>query len=218
MANTAQVKILKAAENLIAEGSTFIPGLHDSQLRGNYTFSYEQQFTKWLIGCRVLMQLLGEHGRFFAPSFERDDPTRWCAEMLGTLEALRDAVRDDLLITAENLLRAEVFADLLEQAEHLLDGGYFLAAGVLGRAVLEDHLRNWCSRASCQPAKGKPTLDDFKTELYRAKRISTADMQHVQAMAAVGNEAAHNLPTLTGANVKRLLSDMRTFLGEHPIP
>ena len=59
-------------------------------------------------------------------------------------------------------MRAEAFESLLEQADYLLSEGYFLAAGVLGRAVLEEHLRKWCDLKAYSPAKQRPTINDFK--------------------------------------------------------
>jgi hypothetical protein len=35
-------------------------------------------------------------------------------------------------------------------------------------------------------------------------------------MAATGNEAAHNLPTLTKEAVERMLRDIRVFIGKYP--
>jgi len=131
-----------------------------------------------------------------------------------------------LLVPLGSLLRAEVFSDLLEQAEHLLDEGYFLPAGVLGRAVLEEHLRAWCDRAPCVPVdpknpsqpKPKPTLSDFYEALYKARHLTLTEKRHVEAMAAVGNDAAHNKATLKKADVDRLLPDVRRFMAQHPLP
>jgi hypothetical protein len=40
-------------------------------------------------------------------------------------------------------------------------------------------------------------------------------MLHVTAMAAVGNDAAHNSPTLRREDVDRFLRDVREFLVRH---
>ena len=41
--------------------------------------------------------------------------------------------------------------------------------------------------------------------------------KHIEAMIAVGNNAAHNKPDLDRPSVDRLLRDLREFLGKHPI-
>jgi hypothetical protein len=122
-----------------------------------------------------------------------------------------------LLVAVEDLVRAEAFESLLEQADYLLASGYALAAGVLGRAVLEEHLRKWCEVKGCRPAKDKPTINDYNSELYKAKHLNLSQMKHVESLAAVGNEAAHNKPTLTADGVERLLRDVRELLAKHPL-
>jgi hypothetical protein len=51
--------------------------------------------------------------------------------MAGVLSALREAYESGYLATVGQLLRAEVFADFLEMAEHLLSEGYKDPAAVL---------------------------------------------------------------------------------------
>src|SRR5579871_257497 len=112
---------------------------------------------------------------------------------IGTLRAIKYAVENDWLTSVENFVVAEAFNDLLEQADYLLEKSFHVAAGTLGRAVLEEHLRKWCSRVNCFPTKPKPTITDFKTELYKNGRLDKVTQMHVESMAAIGNQAAHNL-------------------------
>ena len=56
----------------------------------------------------------------------------------GILRAAREDYANGYLFDIKQLIAAEVFDDLLEQAEHLLDAGYQEAAAVLAGAVLED--------------------------------------------------------------------------------
>jgi hypothetical protein len=112
---------------------------------------------------------------------------------------------------------AEAFDDLLEQAEHLLSEGYFLAAGVLGRAVLEEHLRKWFHHAGCAFSKPKPVMSDFYMELYKANHINKLVLKQIESMAAVGNSAAHNDPSLKPQDVLRFLPELRGFLTANPI-
>jgi hypothetical protein len=60
--------------------------------------------------------------------------------MVGTLQAIRDAIVANLLVSVEGLVLTEAFDDILRQAEYLLNTGDFIAAGVLGRAVLGEFL------------------------------------------------------------------------------
>jgi hypothetical protein len=137
--------------------------------------------------------------------------------MLGTLEGIRDTIKQGLLVTVQNLVFAEAFADLLGQAQYLLTANYFLAAGVLGRAVLEEYLRRWCRNANCLPAKPKPTINDFKAALQQGGNVTAIEVKHIDAMASIGNAAAHNQPGLSQPDVERLIRDVEAFLASHPL-
>ena len=137
--------------------------------------------------------------------------------MLGTLEGILNSISKGMLITVEDLIIAEAFDDILEQGEYLFQQGYLLAAGVLGRAVLEEHLRKWCGRTGCMPQKAKPTLDDYKSALYSIQAMDKVTMKHVEAMAAVGNDAAH-AKQVQKEDIERFITDVRQFLVRHPLP
>jgi hypothetical protein len=176
-----------------------------------------EQTTKFYAKCRHLPSMLGEIIEPWRNELEMD----WTSvdepidSTIGTVTAIRELVDGDLLIRVERLAEAEVFSDLLEQAEHLHEKGFYVAAAVLGRGVLEEHLRKWCAASNCLPVKSKPMLNDYNMALYPTHYDKTA-MKHVDSMAAVGNEAAHNLKA-TKEDVERMLDDVRRFLALHPI-
>lgn len=66
----------------------------------------------------------------------------------GILQAALQDYREGFMADAGLLVSAEVFRDLLDQAELLLEGDYKDAAAVTIRAVLEDGLRSF----ACQGA------------------------------------------------------------------
>jgi hypothetical protein len=137
---------------------------------------------------------------------------------LGTMESLLEAIEGGLLRRVEDLITADAFGELLEQADELLGKGYALAAGVLGRAVLEEHLRKLCNRHNCLPA-GRPTINDLNASLYKSGRVDKLTMQQVTAFATAGNHCAHNNePPLPATDVRRFLDDVRDFLLRHPLP
>jgi hypothetical protein len=106
------------------------------------------------------------------------------------------------------LVKAETLADLLDQAEHLYESGYHLAAGVIGRAVLEEHLRTTCFNLNCSPTKKRPTINDFNQALYGIQYHSKIKMKQADTLAAIGNDAAHNNPEMDSSDVKTLLTDL----------
>ena len=175
-------------------------------------------FAQFLGGCSTLNHMLGQHP--WSETLCRSAPQPFYAAVLdriGTLKAVKKAIENEWLATITGLLRAKTFSDLLEQAEHLQDQGYHVAAGVLGRAVLEQHLRALCDGNGCLPGKKRATIADYKMELYGHKHLDKVTMKHVEAMAAIGNDAAHNEPSLSKSDVDRLLRDMREFMVRHPL-
>jgi hypothetical protein len=112
------------------------------------------------------------------------------------------------LQTITQLVKAETLADLLDQAEHLYESGYHLAAGVIGRAVLEEHLRTTCFNLNCSPTKKRPTINDFNQALDGIQYYSKIKMKQVDTLEAIGNDAAHNNPEMDSSDVKTLLTDL----------
>jgi hypothetical protein len=218
MAKTTKDKLLKAVDALIAEGRTVLASKYEFKNIAAAPQVDTQLQAKWRAGCLNLMRLLGKHAEPWQHVFNNEHVRYSVARtMAGTLEGIKQALESDLLVTVEDLVFAEAFSDLLEQADYLLSEGYWLAAGVLGRAVLEEHLRKWCDKEGCAPNVPKPTMNNYHTELQKAGHLNKIDAQHVLAMAAVGNTAAHNKPGLTAQDVERLLRDVREFLVRHPL-
>jgi hypothetical protein len=209
-------RLLAEVERLQNEGQAVLATKHGK--RPNEYVDYDP-FVTWIMGCRNLMRMLGDYAKPWNEPFDysaEDHSLSRTTKVNATLRAIHLAIEHGLLVRLESIAVAETFDSLLEQAEHLAGEGYFLAGGVLGRAVLEGHLRAWCANAKCLPVKPKPTLSDYNQELYKAKEYDVAVMKHVDAMIAVGNLAAHNKPEFDPTRVEPLLRDLREFLGKYP--
>lgn len=177
-------------------------------------------FAKWLPGCRNLLRMLGPYAEPWSEAFVQSadfyEYSR-AEQMQGTLQAIKEAIGHNLLLDTEDLILADTFNNLLGQAEYLCKEGYFLAAGVLGRAVLEEHLRKWAQHAKCLPSAPKPTINSYTKGLYSNKQFTVTVLKHIEAIASIGNDAAHNKSTLTKEDVNRLLRDLREFLLRHSL-
>ena len=136
---------------------------------------------------------------------------------LAALETVKYAMENGLLVSYRDLIVAEAFADIYSQGRYLLDAGYYLAAGVLFRAVLEERLRALCTENSCLPVTSRPTINDLSQALYKCSdaQYDKATMLHVTAMAAVGSDAAHNAPTLTREAVAAFADQLLPFLNRY---
>lgn len=184
-------------------------------------FIERSAFSKWITEIKGIGHVLGD-----SPWSDAIERLRWSGDaglqdrdsIVGMLEGIVSAVERGCLDKVEDLVLAEAFGNLLEQAEHLNANGYWLAAAVLGRAVLEEHLRNWCARCSCTPPDKRPQINHFKDSLYKNKHLDKIKMKQVEAMAAIGNSAAHNDGTLQQGQVAPFLTDVARFLNDNPLP
>jgi hypothetical protein len=214
--------LTKEVQRLIAEGQQVAATKFDAGMRGVTYLGGRpagvelQAFSRWQAGCKNLMRLLADCAEPWNDAFDGNNSASNGSRMLGTLEAIDHAISGGLLLSVEDIVRAESFNSLLDQADFLDAQGFFLAAGVLARAVLEEHLRAWAANSSLPISKSKPTLNDFKDALYKDKKFSLSVAKHIEAMAAVGNDAAHNKPELTKDAVTRMLRDVREFIGKYP--
>ncbi len=133
----------------------------------------------------------------------------------GVLEAARADYLEGFMVDHKLLLSAEVFRDLLVQAEVLLDHDYNVAAAVLIRAVLEDGLRKLCQANKIEPEK-RDTIQQLTDKLYKAHVYSALNHKEVIAKADLGNSAAHGrVVDCTKENVTGFLEFVLRFLAQY---
>ena len=133
---------------------------------------------------------------------------------VGALRALRRDYAAGYLSSVQSLVRAEVFADFLEMAEHLLQQGYKDPCAVLVGGVLEDHLRGLCqARGISLQTSGKPKKADSMNNALAAGGVySKLDQKNVTAWLDLRNKAAHGRYDEYNADqVRGLLAGVREF-------
>lgn len=91
------------------------------------------------------------------------NPHATLAHFVGIVEALKSDYEDGYMHSLQELLHAEMFADFLEMADHLLEEGYKDPAAVLTGGVLEEHLRTLGTK------NGLPTDDGTR----RSRQIAS---------------------------------------------
>ena len=139
---------------------------------------------------------------------------------LGILTAVRDQIKGGWVETTKGLVTAEVFADFLEMAEHLLDQKYKDPAAVMTGSVLEEHLRQLCITASIpiiedqSGVKAVPRkADALNSDLARAARYSKLDQKQVTAWLDLRNKAAHGrYAEYSDQQVVLMLAGVRDFV------
>lgn len=211
MAESNKEKYIRIAAELIEEGNRVIGTKFNTQVIGAPTFVELQALHRWWGKVKSLAHQLGVAARPWQKTLSTDPERNTLAfamQIVGTLEAIKHELEHDHLESFTNLVRAETLTDLIEQAEHLFDSGYHLAAGVIGRAILEEHLRTTCETIGCLPAKPRATINDFNQALYGAQHYTKIKMKQIETLTTIGNDAAHNAPMLNAADVRKLLADL----------
>lgn len=139
--------------------------------------------------------------------------------ILSNLLALRDDHQKGRLRNSSELVRAEMFGDFLDMAEHLLSEQYKDAAAVIAGSSLEAHLRKLADK------HGVPTIDDrgpkkaatLNQDLKKAGVYSAADEKSVSSWLALRNEAAHgHYEKYVIGQVQVLVMAVRDFITRHP--
>ena len=108
----------------------------------------------------------------------------------GILQAALQDYREGFMVDATLLVSAEIFRDLLGQAQVLLDSDYKDAAAVTARAVLEDGLRRLCVARGLD-SEPRDTISKLNDRLYKAGVYQALQHKEITAKAQVGNDAAH---------------------------
>jgi len=173
-------------------------------------------YKKWNSNCNVLINMLGDLSRPWSELFTgtKANLLTNVSSMLGALRSIKESIAKGYLITIEDLVFAEAFSNLIDQAEYLFDQNYLLAAGVLGRAVLEEKLRALCSHQAIEIAKSKPTLADFNGELYKAKFYNLIEFKNIDHLISIGNNAAHNKP-FEKEDIVKLMAGVKAILSKY---
>jgi len=93
------------------------------------------------------------------------------------------------IFNIRNLIAADVFSNLLEQATHLLHSGYYIPATVLAGCVLEDALRKLCKTHTIT-LTSEPKLN-FMNDQLKDAAYNALTHKNVAVWANLRNDAAH---------------------------
>lgn len=112
---------------------------------------------------------------------------------LGVLNAAKQDIEGGFLVSLKSLVAADLFADFIEMADHLLEAGYKDAAAVLIGGVLEEHLRRLCSanRIVLTEASKPKRADRLNADLAKASVYNMLDHKSVTSWLDLRNKAAH---------------------------
>ena len=143
---------------------------------------------------------------------------------LGILRAAFEDVTKDYLWSIRDVFRAELFDNLLDQAEHLVKNEYKDAAAVIAGSTLEEQLRALCAKhgiATTVPDKrGNPEpkpASRMDEDLAKHSVYNQIESKAVMGWQAIRNDAAHgHYGNYTQEQVKQMSDGIRGFMTRHP--
>jgi len=114
--------------------------------------------------------------------------------LIGILKALRSDYESGYLQNIQELIHADIFADFLEMAEHLIEQGYKDPAAVIVGSTLEETLRKLCTKSNISLIQSSGAIkkaDSMNNDLAAAQVYSKLDQKSVTAWLDLRNKAAH---------------------------
>lgn len=142
----------------------------------------------------------------------------------GILVSIKDEIEQGWLNSLRGLVSAEIFTDFIEMAEHLLSEDYKDASAVMIGSVLEEHLRQLCSKngidtSTIKSGKSVPKKADLlNAELAKADVYNKLDQKNVTAWLDLRNKAAHGKYTeYTKEQVELMLQSVLDFMSRNSI-
>jgi hypothetical protein len=184
-----------------------------------YDFVDKEKVNQWGVSClHILKRVFGQdsdHYKKFDDLFSKLSSYTSFRRALGVLKAAEDDYNNGYLFDTKVLIQAEVFDDFLEQAQHLLDNGYYAPAAVIAGSVLEDGLRQLCARNSIA-ISAKPKLDTMNADLAKAGVYNLLVQKQIVALADLRNKAAHGRWTeFTDTDVRNMINQIRSIIANY---
>jgi hypothetical protein len=134
---------------------------------------------------------------------------------LEILRALQEEIEGGYLRSFRALVQADLFADFLEMAQHLLQNRYKDPAALLTGAVLEEGLRQ-IALAKGLTVKHKDNLSSLNQRCADAKVYDRLMQKKLEVWIQIRNNAAHGKFSEYGEqDVREMLEGVRGFLAAY---
>ena len=147
-------------------------------------------------------------------------PERWVRdELIGIFRTALALLKNGLIRSLADGVRAETVAQCLDQAEALGRTGYAAAAMILAGGALETHLRVLCIRFKLS-WQGDGSIGSYKQTLDQARNqgtqslVSSSDSSQIESWGKDRNEAAHTPANFAKApqQVLHMVEGIRHFV------
>lgn len=178
-----------------------------------------QLYAEWRSQALVCLTQVFGSGHTYRESFASDtEKARYPSSVksgLGVLRAALEDVEHGYMDTIQQMAAAEVFTDLIEQAEHLLETGYKDPAASLVGAVLENGLRSLAARNGIAVSE-RDNLSALNNKLGEKGIYDRLRQKQVAVWTEVRDNADHgHFERVTEGDVADLIKGVRGFLADY---
>lgn len=136
------------------------------------------------------------------------------AKGIGIISSVKESLEKGLIGDIRTIIRKEYFDITLENAFNFLNEGHLIGAGVYGRIIIENTLRDLCEKSEPPIEWGRnDKLTKLRDELRKNDTITEIEGKEIGFWINVGNSAAHgNLKELKENQIKSMLTGLQDFL------
>lgn len=146
------------------------------------------------------------------------------SNVLSILASIKEEIAGGWLFTTKGLVSAEIFADFMDMAEHLLEENYKDPAAVMIGSVIEEHLRQLCMKNGIDveiEKNGKhipKKAELLNSEIAKNNIYTKLDQKNITALLDLRNKAAHGkYSEYTKEQVNLMYHQALDFMVRNPI-
>jgi len=156
----------------------------------------------------------------FASKIEPPFNVKSMVELYGILQSLREEYANGFLRGFNELVDADLFEDILEQADYLRTQGFVRASAVVAGVALESHLRKLAEKNSISITNDRGKFVEaeiLKNELYRNEIIDKTFNKHITSWLGLRNDAAHpDQKDIDAGLLEPMISGIRVLIEKYP--
>lgn len=156
----------------------------------------------------------------YAKSIKKPYSPDMIYELGGVLRSLRHDYSNDFLDSFNEMIDADIFTDILEQAEYLLSQSYFRASAVVAGVALESHLRKLAEKNQIPITSddGKYVkADSLNGNLLKNQIIDKTMNKSITGWLGLRNDAAHPDPKqIDEGMIKLMIDGIKLFIEKYP--
>jgi hypothetical protein len=213
-------RLIQRIEQLITQGEQVLTTRRSSQGFGDYVDTGKMKgFRSALLS--FIERLYGKGHTFYneADNALKDNHPSNAEAGISILQAIKDEIAGDWLISIKELVSAELFSDFMDMAQHLLSQKYKDPAAVIIGSVLEEHLRQLCIHNGIDIAIETDEkiiakkADRMNSDLAKEEIYSKLDQKAVTMWLDLRNKAAHGkYNEYEASQVENMMSGIVEFI------